>query len=233
MRFRLFLSPFVLALLLMQPARADEGIVNDFANADMDNGEEINEVCAGCHGEYGEGGKEGEYPRIAGLPARYIAQEMLRFRNRTRPNMPMVEHVDDRQMPDEDIRDISAYLARIELLSKLPPLKEGEEFDAYERMMLTKRFLNVARVEGDYKAGRKLYNKECKSCHGKNGEGKPSQGIPMLAGQYTNYLRRQIDKYIKKIRIHDPDAPDEKFLELFSEEELNNILAYLSIVDDE
>ena len=35
---------------------------------DMENGEEINEVCAGCHGEFGQGGKAGEYPRLAGMP---------------------------------------------------------------------------------------------------------------------------------------------------------------------
>ena len=32
----------------------------------MFNGEEINEVCAGCHGEFGQGEKDGEYPRLAG-----------------------------------------------------------------------------------------------------------------------------------------------------------------------
>ena len=35
---------------------------------DPENGEEINELCAGCHGEFGQGGKEGEYPRLAGQP---------------------------------------------------------------------------------------------------------------------------------------------------------------------
>lgn len=204
----------------------------DFTNADMINGEEINEVCAGCHGALGEGGKEGEYPRLAGLPAAYIAKEMLRFRDRSRPNMPMVEHVDNRQMPDNDIRDISAFLANIQLLSQLPPIKEGEEFDAHERLQLTKRFLNIARVEGDHESGRKIYSKECKSCHGKDGEGKESQAVPMLAGQYTTYLERSIKKYIEKIRIHDENAPEEKFLSLFTPQELSDVLAYLSIIDD-
>ncbi len=40
---------------------------------DPDTGEEINEVCAGCHGEYGEGGKEGEYPRIASMATAFIS----------------------------------------------------------------------------------------------------------------------------------------------------------------
>ncbi len=226
------LSAFHLTTLLFCSTPSLAGELNDFANADMDNGEEINEVCAGCHGEYGEGGKQGEYPRLAGQPASFIARQLELFRDRHRPNIAMIEYVDDRQMPPEDIRDVSVYLEKIELLPKLPPLKEGPEFDAYERMLLTKRFLNIAHVDGNHDRGRKLYNRECKSCHGKDGTGKKSQGIPMLAGQYTNYLHRQVEKYLKKIRIHDPEAPDEEFLELFSAEDLHDIFAYLSTVDD-
>ena len=67
---------------------------------DMDNGEEINEVCAGCHGEYGEGGKQGEYPRIAGQPPAVPVDQLILFRERKRPNLAMVvEYVDDRQIP--------------------------------------------------------------------------------------------------------------------------------------
>ena len=104
-----------------------------FADADLQNGEEINEVCAGCHGELGQGGKEGEYPRLAGLPASFIAKQLELFRDRSRKNMAMVEYVDHRQMPDPDIVDISAYLAVIELQSKLPPIDESASgFKAYE-----------------------------------------------------------------------------------------------------
>ena len=81
------------------------------AEADPDIGEEINEVCAGCHGEYGQGGSDGEYPRLAGLPAAFIAQQLLLFRDRSRTNLAMVEYVDHRQMPDKDIASISVYLA--------------------------------------------------------------------------------------------------------------------------
>ena len=77
---------------------------------DKYNGDDINQVCAGCHGEYGMGGKEGKYPRLAGMPVKYLFKEMSAFRDRTRPNMAMVEHVDDRQMPNNDIMDISIFL---------------------------------------------------------------------------------------------------------------------------
>ena len=54
----------------------------------------------------------------------------------------------------------------------------------------------------------------------------------MLAGQYISYLWRQVEKYRKQIRIHDDKAPDEELLAEFSDGELQDIFAYLSVVDD-
>lgn len=204
-----------------------------FADADMRNGEEINEVCAGCHGELGQGGKEGEYPRLAGLPASFIAKQLLLFRDRSRKNMAMVEYVDHRQMPDPDIDDISAYLATIELPSKLPPIDESAPgFNAYERLLATKRMVQIPRAEGDLEVGKKRYRRECGSCHGAEGQGDEDDGVPMLAGQYTNYLWRQVDKYIAKLRIHDETEPEDELLSELSRDELRDIFAYLSTVDD-
>ncbi|MDH5396313.1 MAG: c-type cytochrome [Gammaproteobacteria bacterium] len=200
---------------------------------DLDNGEEINETCAGCHGEYAEGGKDGEYPRLAGLPADYIVNQLRLFRDQKRPNIPMLEYLNKGQLPDQEKIDVAAFLQSIQLTKKLPPIIEGDDFDAYERMMLTKRFLNIAKIEGDTKKGKKLYKRECKSCHGKNGEGDIEKSVPMLAGQYTKYLKKQIILFIEKKRIHDQDAPEEELLADFSTEELNNIFAYLSVADDE
>ncbi|MFC1363356.1 MAG: cytochrome C, partial [gamma proteobacterium symbiont of Ctena orbiculata] len=36
----------------------------------------------------------------------------------------------------------------------------------------------------------------------------------------------------QRIRIHDEEAPDEELLSDFSDEELTDVFAYLSIVDD-
>jgi cytochrome c553 len=199
---------------------------------DYENGEEINELCAGCHGEFAQGGKNGEYPRLAGMPAAFIDKQMHLFRDRKRPNIPMLEYVDERQFPDDEIADISAYLSQLKLQTKLSPLKEGSEFNAYERLEEAKRVLNIARYPGDVEKGRKLYKRECRSCHGQGGVGSTRKGVPMLAGQYTNYLQRQVTKYIKGIRLHDEDDPKEEFLSSFTHEEMEAIFAYLSIADD-
>ncbi|MCG7928227.1 MAG: c-type cytochrome, partial [Candidatus Thiodiazotropha taylori] len=141
-------------------------------SVDLENGEEINEVCAGCHGEFGQGGKEGEYPRLAGMPSAFLAKQLHLFRDRLRPNIAMVEYVDHRQMPDEDIRDISHFLSQIVLQTKLPPMDEtAEDFNAYERLLASKRLMQIPRAPGDIEKGKKQYRKECASCHGRDGMG--------------------------------------------------------------
>ena len=205
----------------------------DFENADPIVGEDINYVCAGCHGEFGEGTRDGEYPRLAGLPASYIAEQLLLFRARERPNIPMAEYIDERQMPDKDIRNISAFLSKIELPTKMPPLKEGEKFDPFERLKLSQRIINIPRTEeGDPEKGRKMYNFDCRSCHGDEGAGRPDKGIPQLAGQYTEYLKRATQMFIEGERIHDEDDPEYSLLGAFTEQERQDIWAYLSVVDD-
>lgn len=200
---------------------------------DPDFGEEINEVCAGCHGEFGQGGKSGEYPRLAGMPEKFIKQQLELFRDRQRPNLAMVEFVDHRQMPDEDIFQISRYLKNITLNTRLPPVDEtAPDFNAYERLLESKKVMQIARAPGDIEKGQKLYQKECAICHGKDGYGDHKKAVPLLAGQYTNYLWRQVKKLRQKIRIHDPEAPEEELLDDFSNEQLTDIFAWLSIADD-
>lgn len=221
---------FTLWFLLIGTTHAYTESEHDY---DKDNGDEINQICAGCHGEYGMGGKEGKYPRLAGLPTRYIFDEMINFRDRKRPNMPMVEHVDNRQMPDPEIMDISIFLNKIKLATHLTKIDEtSPDFDAYARLQEAKQTIQIAKAKGDIEKGKKLYKKECKSCHGNDGTGKQKEAIPPLAGQYTPYLLHQVRLYIEKKRIHDKDDPEDVFLKSFSAEEMRDILAYASVLDD-
>ena len=49
----------------------------------------------------------------------------------------------------------------------------------------------------------------------------------MLAGQYTNYLRRQIDLYVKGDRPHDEEGTGGR-LNALSDSEIRDILAFLT-----
>lgn len=199
---------------------------------DLRAGREINELCAGCHGEFGQGGKDGEYPRIAGQPMAYIIKQMQLFRERKLDNMAMLEYVNPRDFPEADVYDVSGYLSQVQLLTQLPPIDESKKFDPLERLQLAKMVINIPRTEeGDPDKGRATYNKECRSCHGADGWGKENQDIPMLAGQHTKYLLRQVEKYRKGLRKHDESDPVE-LLTLFTDAELMNIFAFLATVDD-
>jgi len=220
------ISIIFISWILLSP----QGLAFDY---DPDIGEEINEVCAGCHGEYGQGGKNGEYPRIAGMPAAFIRKQLELFRSRKRPNMPMLQYIDERQMPDEDMYNISHYLAGIKLNTRLPPVDEtAPDFNAYARLLESKKLMQIPLAAGDTKKGKKLYKKECSSCHAKNGYGDHEDAVPLLAGQYTNYLWKQVTKLRKRIRIHDIEEPEEELLDDFTDEELTDIFAWLSTADD-
>jgi cytochrome c553 len=197
----------------------------DESSYDPDNGEEINEICAGCHGEYGQGGGDGTYPRLAGMPAKYTAIQLRAFKSRERINIPMFPYATERELPEEDLRDISIFLSRIELYSKMPDLAEGAT--AYEKLLITKRVFNVARVEGDIEKGRVFYDQNCKKCHRPDGAGRGTN--PPLAGQFTVYLRRQIDLFLSGERAH---KNVDKYMRPPTDQDWNDLFAYLASVDD-
>ncbi|MCW8882317.1 MAG: c-type cytochrome [Sedimenticola sp.] len=200
---------------------------------DPDNGEEINEICSGCHGEFGQGGKDGEYPRIAAQPIEFIMNQLRLFRDRKRKNFAMVEYIDERQMPENDMYDIARYLSEIKLKTRMSIVDENApDFDAYARLLESKMTMQIPKAPGNIERGKKIYNKECDSCHGKEGLGDHKKAVPMLSGQYTNYLWKQVKQLRTLERIHDEDSPKEELLNEFSDEDLTDIFAYLSIVDD-
>ncbi|WP_260843297.1 c-type cytochrome [Sedimenticola selenatireducens] len=224
---KLLLSMVLITLCLSTTLQAKE------YDYDPDNGKEINELCSGCHGEFGQGGKDGEYPRLAAQPIEFTMNQLRLFRDRKRKNFAMVEYIDDRQMPENDIYDISRYLYEIKLKTQLPPIDENApDFDAYARLLESKMTMQIPKAPGDIERGKKLYNKECDSCHGKEGLGDHKKAVPMLSGQYTNYLWKQVEQLRTLERIHDEDSPKEELLNEFSDEDLTDIFAYLSIVDD-
>ena len=189
----------------------------------LDKGKEINSTCAGCHGEFGQGGSRGEYPRLAGQGAKYLESQLKAFRARTRINIPMYPYTQERELPDEDIRDVAAYLASIELPTKWPVFKDSD--DALTSLTMTERVMIIPRVPGNLDNGEALYQKKCFTCHGKTGMGRGM--FPMLVGQYTSYLKRQMDKYVKGDRPHDEEAIG-GLLDKLREEDMQDILAYIT-----
>ena len=201
----------------------------------LEYGEEINETCAGCHGENAQGSIDGEYPRLAGMSKTYLSKQLYHFKKRERLNIPMVPYSNDRELPGEDIDAVVQYISSIELPTRLGAAdghaeKDGS-FDALGRLEASRAIMNIARYPGNIASGRRVYRKECATCHGQKGEGSQAGLIPALSGQHSIYLKRQIDNFRKAERIHDVPMDAEVFMQ-FGEGEIGDILAFLSVQDD-
>jgi len=197
------------------------------AAADLDKGKEINGTCAACHSDNGQGGKKGEYPRIAGQQPKYIESQLKSFRSRTRVNIPMFPYTQERELSDEDIKDIAAYLSGIVLDTKMPTYTGNE--DALTKLLMADRVMIIPRAEGDLANGEAIYQKQCAACHGKAGKGRGM--FPMLVGQYTNYLLRQVDLYLKGDRPHDEDGTVGR-LNALKAQDIQDIMAYLTSIQE-
>lgn len=197
------------------------------AAQNLDRGKEVNQTCAACHGELGQGGKKGEYPRLAGQRAAHLADQLKAFRKRARINIPMYPYTQERELTDADIEDVSAYLSQIELPMAWPEFKPSD--DALTRLTLTERVMILPRAPGDLDNGARLYKAECAPCHGKDGLGRGK--FPRLVGQYTAYLQRQVGLFVKGDRPHD-EVELKGILNTLKEQEVQDILAYLTLIQN-
>ncbi len=193
----------VLVVVLLMPGEVFAG--------DLARGKEINKTCALCHGQYGQGTPGGISPRLAGLPKYYLVKAIKEYRDGKRVNLLMDTTSGIREMSDQDIEDIADYLSRIDV-SKDP------QFD-------------IKQPVGDPEKGRKIYKGDCKTCHGRDGFGKPRKEAPPLAGQHYAYIDSSINLFKSKVREHANDPEDETFDD-YTKEDIRNITAYLATLDD-
>ncbi len=208
---------FVLLLLL--------GLCQSGQTQNLERGKEINGTCAGCHGEFGQGGKRGEYPRIAGQRQAHIMDQLRAFRMRTRVNLPMFPYTQERELSDADIVDVSAYLASIELPTQWPEFKDSD--DALARLTAVDKVMIIPRAPGNVDNGRVIFQKECVTCHARDGMGRGK--FPRLVGQYSSYLRKQMDAFVRGERPHDEEETG-GILNQLKEQDLQDLLAYLTLI---
>lgn len=179
---------------------------------DLELGKQLNRQCALCHGLHSQGILGGKYPRLAGLPEYYQIKALTEYRDGIREHAAMTVVGGLRTMSDHDLRSLAAYLADIDLDAVHP--------------------LDVPTPEGaNIEAGEELYQDDCKTCHGRKGEGKASKESPQLAGQYDGYLLRQIEMFKAKKREHGGDPEDDTFDD-YEDQQILDIVGYITTLDD-
>lgn len=210
---RLLPLTLLLAAVFITPcaiADEDEEDATDLLDMRPDRaaGEVMYRQCALCHGKHGQGILGGKYPRIAGMPEYYLLKALKDYQTGARGYDAMLVVGALKTADDQDLVNLSAYISDMELDIDVP----GPE-------------------DGSARSGKRLYRYDCKSCHGREAEGKTRRESPPLRSQYHEYLLRQIDMFKTKERYHANDPEDETF-KAYEQEELLDILAWIASLDD-
>lgn len=154
-------------------------------------------ACVACHG-VGGNSPLAMYPHVAGLPEGYTIAQLKNFQvpegatkaARTNPDgTPTLMAPTVLKMNDQDMRDLAAYIAGLELTNPAFAKNAGDvDF--------------VQRGRQIYRAGIPERNvPACASCHGAEGKGMPEL-YPFLSGQYPEYIEQQLQAFANGHRQH-------------------------------
>jgi cytochrome c553 len=142
-------------------------------------------VCGACHGEHGEGIRALSVPRIAGLPAAYVIEQLDAFRAGRRGTDPNDHYGQQMQPMAMLLPDLSAVADVADLIAAFPVA------DAPASV--------TASATAREAQGRALF-RSCAACHGDRAPGIESLHAPPLAGQDAAYLIRQLRAFRSKAR---------------------------------
>ena len=146
-------------------------------------------ACAACHGLDGNAMQQNA-PRIAGMPERYIAQQLAQFRNGERTSGMAALMVPFASMLSaQDMRDVGAWYAS----------QKGGAGIADDTLIAA----GPNKGMKFYQVGEKLYRAgdsargipACMACHGPSGAGNPGPAYPAVNGQDHAYVARRLEEY--------------------------------------
>ena len=174
---------------------------------DAKTGRDGYEICGACHLPSGAGRPDGTFPQLAGQHTTVLIKQMADIREGLRDNPTMYPFA--KELVDaQELADVSAYISSLCI-----PLDHGK----YEGADAAKQIAD----------GKALYEKQCKECHGANGEGQKEKFYPVIAGQHYKYLLRQMTEIRDgKRRNANPDMV--KVIKPYTNEQLVAISAYQS-----
>jgi cytochrome c553 len=178
------------------------------AEGDPARGETLTPVCQACHGPDGNS-LVGAFPNLAGQGAIYLTKQLHDIKSGDRPIAEMVGQLDN--MSDQDIEDLAAYYAS-------QSAKQGA----------AKADL-VELGETIYRAG--IPRKKiaaCTSCHLPSGEGNDLAKFPSLAGQWPEYLEKQLRAFRTGARANDGEGRMMRATAMdLSDEEIAAVSSYI------
>jgi cytochrome c553 len=176
----------------VQAAPLDAAILTELAKAhwgDAKAGAVKAGACAACHGLDGNP-TDPQYPRLAGMPERYVAQQLAFFKAGQRTSgmaaimVPMAA-----PLGAQDMRDLGAYFSQQKAASGI-----ADDTVIATGPYTGKKYSEVGQSlfrGGDPSRGLPA----CMACHGPTGAGNPGPAYPHVAGQQSAYVVQRLQEY--------------------------------------
>ena len=143
----------------------------------------VTQVCAACHAVDGNSASPAN-PRLAGLNYEYINKQLLDFKSGERKSPVMMGIVAN--LTPQDLQNLSAYYS-----AQQPKGAKAKD----QALALIGQKIYRGGVQGSGVPA-------CAACHGAQGQGIPTQ-FPRLAGQHTDYIYDQLNKFRTGERAND------------------------------
>lgn len=146
-------------------------------------------ACAACHGLDGNP-SDPQYPRIAGMPERYVATQLALFKSGERTGgMAAVMVPMAAPLSAQDMRDIGAFFAQQKAGAGI-----ADDTVIADGPNKGRKF---------YEVGQQLFQggdpargiPACMACHGPTGAGNPGPAYPHIGGQQSAYVQRRLEEY--------------------------------------
>ncbi|WP_225578347.1 c-type cytochrome [Rhodanobacter sp. 7MK24] len=166
--------------------------------------------CAGCHGAEGQGNGLAAFPRLAGLPARYLRQQLETLADGQR-NSAVMSSIAKALSPDE-VSALSAYYSELPVPASSPQRAGSDPAAAAE-------LAEHGRADDRLPA--------CVLCHGRRGVG-IGDDFPPLAGQSATYIANQLEAWKAGARPAGPMGLMPRIAAKLSESDIRGVSAYFA-----
>ncbi|MBB6522876.1 c-type cytochrome [Pseudoteredinibacter isoporae] len=167
---RFFLSGLI-ASMMSGPIHAQDSTPNAHS---IEQGKQLFQSCASCHGQDAEGQKALGAPPLAGQLPSYLERAMTEFASGKRGK--------------ED-----HYAQQMSAMSGL--LQNEAQRNAIVTYLSSLKTKDIQVPNRSSDAAYRLYQANCGGCHGVKAEGNKALNSPRLAGMDAAYLQRQLEHF--------------------------------------
>ncbi len=167
--------------------------------------------CQTCHGADGGGTAAAGFPRLAGLDAGYIEQQLLNFRSGKRSN-PVMQPIAE-ALSKKEVTLVAAYYAALPVPASTPEIGDAA--------LLSKGATLATVGDWDHEIP------ACFQCHGPGGKGMGAS-FPAISGQSALYISNQIAAWKSGSRTNDPAGLMKSVADKLSADQVEAVSAFLA-----